>query len=85
MLPSLPTVTAPLQGATNAVNAALLETINASGKTFLVHTEVGGTFMLRFALGSTFVQQQHVEAAWKVIVTHADKAAAQEGAGVNNI
>ena len=52
-----------------AANAALLEAINATGKTFMIHTEVGGKYMLRFAMGSTFVQRQHVEAAWRVITS----------------
>lgn len=62
----------------NAANAALLEAINATGKTFIIHTEVGGKYMLRFALGSTYVQRQHVEAAWKVITSQVDGILSQE-------
>lgn len=67
-----------MQGVGKAGNAALLEAINSSGKVFMVHTEVGGKFMLRFALGSTYVQQHHVEAAWAVIQSKADGVMAQE-------
>ncbi len=67
-----------MQGIGKAGNAALLEAINSSGKVFMVHTEVGGRFMLRFALGSTYVQQHHVEAAWEVIQSKADGVMAQE-------
>ncbi len=66
------------QGVGKAGNAALLEAINSSGKVFMVHTEVGGKYMLRFALGSTHVQQHHVEAAWEVIQSKADAVIAQE-------
>ena len=67
-----------LQGMGKAANAALLEAINATGKTFIIHTEVGGKYMLRFALGSTYVQQQHVEAAWRVITSKVDRVLNQQ-------
>ncbi|KAL3137675.1 hypothetical protein ABBQ38_004950 [Trebouxia sp. C0009 RCD-2024] len=67
-----------LKGMGKAANAALLEAINATGKTFIIHTEVGGKYMLRFALGSTYVQQQHVEAAWRVITSKVDKVVNQQ-------
>ena len=62
----------------NTAHAALLEAINATGKTFIIHTEVGGKYMLRFALGSTYVQRQHVEAAWRVIISKVDGVLNQE-------
>lgn len=61
-----------------AANAALLEAINATGKTFMIHTEVGGKYMLRFAMGSTFVQRQHVEAAWRVITSKVEGVLSQQ-------
>lgn len=66
-----------VQGVGKAANAAFLEAINATGKTFIIHTEVAGKYMLRFALGSTYVQKQHVEAAWKVITCKVDKVMSQ--------
>ena len=44
----------------------------------MIHTEVGGKYMLRFALGSTNVQRQHVEAAWSVITSKAERVLSQE-------
>jgi hypothetical protein len=35
------------------VNAAILEAINASGEAFLIHTELGGEFTMRLAIGAT--------------------------------
>ncbi len=64
---------ATMQDATREQNAALLEALNSSGRLFLVHTDIGGELILRFALGSTQVQQQHVEAAWLEISQQADK------------
>ncbi|KAK9814151.1 hypothetical protein WJX72_001299 [[Myrmecia] bisecta] len=42
-----------LKGATREKNMELLERLNASGKLFMVHTELAGQYTLRFALGST--------------------------------
>lgn len=46
------------------MNAAILEAINASGEAFLIHTELGGEFTMRLAIGATNQQvcgQQSVE------------------------
>ena len=67
-----------VQGMGDLGNAALLESVNASGKVFMINTEVGGKSMLRFALGSTFVQQHHVEAAWQVIQSTAQEVLVQQ-------
>ena len=68
-----------MQGVGKAGNAALLESINSSGKLFMVHTELNnGVYTLRFALGSTYVQQHHVEAAWEVITSKAEAILSQE-------
>jgi hypothetical protein len=42
-----------LQGVAREVNAAVLEAINASGEAFLIHTELGGEFTMRLAVGAT--------------------------------
>lgn len=45
-----------VQGVSREVNAAVLEGINASGEAFLIHTELGGEFTMRMAIGSTNTQ-----------------------------
>ena len=67
-----------LQGVGKAINAALLEAINSSGKAFLIHTEIDGKYMLRFALGSTNVQAEHVKAAWSLIASKAEEVVAKQ-------
>lgn len=67
-----------MQGVGKAVNAALLEAINSNGKAFLIHTEIDGKYMLRFALGSTNVQEEHVRAAWKLIASKAENVIAKQ-------
>lgn len=54
------------------VNEALLEAINAGGCLYLIHTELGGAFTLRLAVGSATSQLEHVEAAWREIQRAAD-------------
>ncbi|KXZ45278.1 hypothetical protein GPECTOR_56g374 [Gonium pectorale] len=59
------------------VNAALLEAVNASGRLLIIHTELGGAYTLRLAVGSASTQLEHVEAAWEVIKGAADQVLRQ--------
>uniref|UniRef100_A0A7S0RGG5 Aromatic-L-amino-acid decarboxylase n=1 Tax=Chlamydomonas leiostraca TaxID=1034604 RepID=A0A7S0RGG5_9CHLO len=73
-----------LAGAPRAANEALLAAINASREQFLVHTELGGVYTLRLAVGSVWVQREHVDAAWAAVCAAADSVlAAQPAAGGN--
>lgn len=56
-----------LRGASDEQSAALLEAVNCTGKTFLVHTALDGRHVLRMAIGSSAARAQHVEAAWEII------------------
>ncbi|XP_076883209.1 tryptophan decarboxylase TDC2-like [Bidens hawaiensis] len=49
------------------LNKKLLERVNSTGRVYLTHTAVGGTYMLRFAVGSTLTEERHVISAWEVI------------------
>ncbi len=51
----------------NATNQAIVERINDSGKLFLTHTRLDDQLVLRLAIGQTYTEQRHVEAAWDVI------------------
>jgi aromatic-L-amino-acid/L-tryptophan decarboxylase len=52
----------------NALNAALLEKLNQSGKVYLSHTKLDGRNALRMAIAQTNVQQRHVDDAWALVV-----------------
>jgi aromatic-L-amino-acid decarboxylase len=52
-----------------SLNTLLLERLNMSGKLYLTHTKLGGVYTLRFSIGQTEVQRNHVQNAWKQIVS----------------
>jgi aromatic-L-amino-acid decarboxylase len=48
-------------------NRKLLDTINASGKTFLSHSELNGQFVIRFAIGNIGTTEADVDEIWDLI------------------
>jgi aromatic-L-amino-acid/L-tryptophan decarboxylase len=53
-------------------NERLLKRLNESGKLYLSHTRLDGKFTLRFSIGQTRTERQHVESAWKQVVESID-------------
>ncbi len=51
----------------DALNAALLEAVNATGEVFLSHTKVGGRYAIRLAVGNLRTRRADVEHAWRVL------------------
>jgi len=49
-----------------ALNAALLERLNATGEVFLSHTRVDGKFALRLAIGNLRTTESHVRRVWEL-------------------
>ncbi|MGE0859920.1 MAG: pyridoxal-dependent decarboxylase [Gammaproteobacteria bacterium] len=54
---------------TNADNEALLKRLNDSGRLFLSHTVIRGQYTLRFCVGQSYTEAEHVAAAWELIRT----------------
>ena len=54
---------------TDADNQSLLQRLNDSGRLFLSHTVIRGRFTLRFCVGQTYTEREHVAAAWDLIQT----------------
>lgn len=50
-----------------AMNQALLDALNASGKIYLTHTRLDGQYTLRLCVGQTHTTVEHVESAWRLI------------------
>jgi aromatic-L-amino-acid decarboxylase len=51
----------------DAVNAAILERVNASGKVFLSHTKLDGRYTLRVAIGNPRQAEEHIAKCWAVL------------------
>ncbi len=49
------------------VSRELMERLNRSGKLYLSHTVLDGRFTLRFCVGQTYTEAQHVARAWQQI------------------
>src|SRR5882672_1150573 len=51
----------------DAVNAAILDRVNATGKVFLSHTKLAGRYTLRVALGNPRQTEEHIARCWSVL------------------
>jgi aromatic-L-amino-acid decarboxylase len=51
----------------DALNARILDAVNAGGEIFLSHTKVKGRFAIRVAIGNLRTQQAHVARAWELL------------------
>ena len=51
----------------DAMNAAILERVNASGSAYLSHTKLNQRFVLRLAIGNMRTELRHVANAWRLI------------------
>jgi len=49
----------------------LMDDLNGSGRLYLTHTRLAGRLVLRLAIGGTYTERRHVEAAWQLIRTRA--------------
>ncbi|MGV8095943.1 MAG: pyridoxal-dependent decarboxylase [Mangrovibacterium sp.] len=53
----------------NEYNKTLMDKLNQSGRIFLTHTVLDGTFWLRMSIGQTQTREEHVQKAWELINT----------------
>lgn len=51
----------------NALNAAILDRVNASGRAYLSHTKLGGAYTLRVAIGNLRTERRHLIEAWRLL------------------
>ena len=50
-----------------ALNARIMEAVNASGRVYLSHTKLGDVYTLRLALGNLRTERRHVAEAWRLL------------------
>ncbi len=65
----------------DALNEAILERVNRSGKVFLSHTRVRGRYAIRLAIGNLRTEERHVERAWTLLREAASEEVARSGGG----
>jgi aromatic-L-amino-acid decarboxylase len=57
----------------DALNADLLDAINASGDVFISHTKLRDRYVLRVAIGHERTGLEHIERAWQLITSEAER------------
>jgi aromatic-L-amino-acid decarboxylase len=51
----------------DALNAELLNRVNASRRVYLTHTKLAGKYVIRMAVGQRQTELAHLEEAWRLI------------------
>jgi aromatic-L-amino-acid decarboxylase len=51
----------------NSLNERILQNINATGQTFLTHTRIKGTYVIRLVAGQTYLEKTHLQEVWQLI------------------
>jgi aromatic-L-amino-acid decarboxylase len=57
----------------DAVNAAILDSVNRTGEVFLSHTRLRDRFTIRVAIGNLRTEERHVERAWRLLRDSAER------------
>jgi aromatic-L-amino-acid decarboxylase len=56
----------------DAINSAIVERINASGRAYLTQTKLRGRTVMRIGLGNVLTTEEHLRRAWEIIRETAD-------------
>ncbi len=51
----------------NNMNEKILQKINTTGKTFLTHTRIRETYVIRLVAGQTYLEKEHLQEIWQLI------------------
>lgn len=54
------------------LNVTLLDMINSSGRSFMVHSMLGKKFVIRCAIGGSLTKKSHINGLWKLIQEKTD-------------
>jgi aromatic-L-amino-acid/L-tryptophan decarboxylase len=55
------------EGELRRLNEAIIEHVNAEGRAFVSHTDLGGRYAIRVAIGNMATEAEHVDAAWELM------------------
>ena len=64
-----------------ALNAAIMHAVNATGEVFISHTKIDGRYAMRLAIGNLRTQRGDVEHAWRVLRREAGARAGNRPSG----
>lgn len=51
----------------NKLNEKLLHELNETGKAYFTHTKLEGQYVIRWVMGNTYLEENHILAAWDLI------------------
>ena len=55
------------EGELRRLNEGIIDHVNADGRAFVSHTDLGGRYAIRVAIGNMATTAQHVDAAWELM------------------
>ncbi|HEX2378540.1 MAG TPA: pyridoxal-dependent decarboxylase, partial [Gaiellales bacterium] len=55
------------EGELRRLNEAIIDHVNADGRAFVSHTDLGGRHAIRVAIGNMATTAEHVDAAWELM------------------
>ena len=55
------------EAALRCLNEAIIEHVNADGRAFVSHTDLGGRYAIRVAIGNMATSAEHVDTAWELM------------------
>ena len=61
--------------AADALNMAILDRANCTGRVYMSHTKLGGRVILRLAIGNVRTDERHVAEAWQILLDAASRTA----------
>ena len=66
------------EAALDRLNAALLQRLNDSGALYLTQTRLNGRYAIRFSIGQTHTQPEHVQRAWQRMLAEVELLSAKK-------
>ena len=62
----------------NSLNESWMNRVNQTGKVFFSHTKLNDSYVIRWVIGQTDVQEKHIAAAWSLLKEEKQKLLAEQ-------